>query len=133
MVNFTPSIEIERMESKAGTDALFLYASEGILVVNDSGEIVRINPSAEKLFGYDTGELIGKKIEALVPGRFAAKHSGFRNKYNENPHARAMGKGIDLFALRKDGKEFPAEISLSPYSNAEGKFIIAFIIDITMR
>ncbi|MEO6303092.1 MAG: PAS domain-containing protein, partial [Bacteroidia bacterium] len=60
------------MESKEGLDALFLYATEGILVVNDKGEIMRVNPSAEKLFGYEKDELIGKKIEVLIPQRFSA-------------------------------------------------------------
>jgi len=133
MVNFADYITGEKMESKEGIEALFLYATEGILVADESGKIIRINPSAERLFGYGNGELIGKKIEMLVPGRFASKHAGHRNKYNESPHARSMGKGMELYGLKKDGKEFPAEISLSPYSNAEGKFVIAFIIDITMR
>jgi PAS domain S-box-containing protein len=133
MVNFANYITGEYMESKEGIEALFLYATEGILVVNESGNIIRINPSAERLFRYEHGELIGKKIEVLVPGRIASKHAEHRNNYNGNPHARAMGKGIELYGLRKDGTEFPAEISLSPYSNSEGKFVIAFIIDITLR
>jgi PAS domain S-box-containing protein len=133
MTNFANYITGEKMESKEGIEALFLYATEGILVVDETGKIVRINPSGEKLFGYDKGELLGKKIEVLVPGSLAGKHADHRNKYNENPHARAMGRGLELHGLRKDGKEFPAEISLSPYSNAEGKFVIAFIIDVTLR
>src|SRR6187401_1531673 len=111
MVNFADYITGEKMESKEGIEALFLYATEGILVVDEAGKIIRINPSAERLFGYGNGELIGKKIEVLVPGRFASKHTGYRNKYNESPHARAMGKGMELYGLKKDGKEFPAEIS----------------------
>ncbi len=123
---------IRYMESKEGLDALFLYATEGILVTNDKGEITRINPSAEQLFGYEKNELIGKKIEVLIPNRFSA-HTKHRDTYNKNPHPRAMGGGIDLFGLRKDGKEIPVEVSLSPYSSAEGKFVIAFIVDITVR
>jgi PAS domain S-box-containing protein len=121
------------MEGKESLDALFLFATEGILVVNERGEIVRINPSAEKLFGYEPGELIGKTIEALVPKRFSHRHHTDRDRYNEHPHARAMGAGMELFGLRKDGSEFPVEISLSPYSSPNGKFVIAFIIDITLR
>ena len=121
------------METKQGLDALFLYATEGILVANDKGDIVRTNPSAEKLFGYETGELIGKKIEVLIPKRVSDKHIGYREKYGQNPHARSMGAGMNLFGLKKDGTEIPVEISLSPYSNAEGKFVIAFIVDITIR
>ena len=121
------------MESKQGTDALFLYATEGILVTNQQGQIIRINPSAEKLFGYGKDELLGKKVEALIPRKLAKVHESHREKYNAHPHARAMGKDIELFGLKKDGKEFPVEISLSPYSTPEGNFVIAFIIDITER
>lgn len=127
------STDLWKMESKEGLDALFLFATEGILVVDEQGHIVRINPSAEKLFGYETGELVGKTIETLVPKRFAHRHHADRDKYNGRPHARAMGAGMDLFGLRKDGTEFPVEISLSPYASPKGKFVIAFIIDITLR
>lgn len=121
------------MESKEGTDALFLYAAEGILVTNDKGEIIRINPSAEKLFGYEQDELLGKKVEILVPQRLTSRHTGHREKYAHNPHPRSMGAGIELFGLKKDGSEFPVEISLSPYSREEEKFVIAFIVDVTVR
>ncbi len=121
------------MEGKEGIDALFLYATEGILVANDKGEITRINPSAENLFGYDRNELIGKKIEVLVPRRLSARHTDHRDKFNHNPHARSMGAGMELYGLKKDGTELPVEISLSPYSTPEGKFVIAFIVDITVR
>ncbi len=120
------------MESKEGIEALFLYATEGILVVNERGSIVSINPSAERLFGYGKGELIGQGIEVLVPGRFG-KHSQHREKYTENPHPRSMGLGMELYGLKKDKSEFPVEISLSPYSSSEGKFTIGFIVDITHR
>lgn len=125
--------ELRRMESKEGIDALFLHATEGILVTDSEGRITRINPSAEKLFGYEGGELTGKKIEKLVPSRFNHQHQKNRADYVAHPHARAMGAGMDLFALKKDGSEFPVEISLSPYSSAEGNFVIAFIVDITQR
>lgn len=122
-----------KMESKEGIEALFLYATEGILVVNDAGQIIRINPSAEKLFGYDSGELINKKIEVLIPSRLSSKHTDHREKYGHNPHARSMGLGMELYGLKKNGAEFPVEISLSPYSSPEGKFVVAFIVDITIR
>lgn len=125
--------ELRRMESKEGIDALFLHATEGILVTDSEGRITRINPSAEKLFGYEAGELTGKKIETLVPSRFNHQHQQNRADYAKHPHARSMGAGMDLFALKKDGSEFPVEISLSPYSSEEGNFVIAFIVDITLR
>lgn len=121
------------MESKEGIDALFMFATEGILVVNDRGEITRINPSAEILFGYEKNELLGKKIEVLIPQRFTSQHASYREKYSQHPHARSMGAGMELYGRRKDGSELPVEISLSPYSSNEGKFVIAFIIDITLR
>lgn len=120
------------MQTKEGINALFLYATEGILITNERGEIINANPSVEKLFRYEAGELLGKKIEVLIPSRFSA-HSRHREKYNENPHARAMGAGMELYGLRKDGTELPVEISLSPYTTPEGKFVVAFIVDITLR
>ena len=119
------------METQEGIDALFLYATEGILVVNEIGEIVRINPSAEDLFGYDRNELVGKKIETLVPNRFSEKHTGYRVKFGGNPHARSMGAGMELYALKKDGQEFPVEISLSPYSSEGEKF--ESLLSLTLR
>jgi PAS domain S-box-containing protein len=126
-------LEKKNMESKEGIDALFLHATEGILVANDKGEITKANPSAERLFGYGKGELDGQKIEVLVPKRLAHRHVDHRDRYNGQPHARSMGAGMDLYGLKKDGSEFPVEISLSPYSAPEGKFVIAFIVDITVR
>lgn len=120
-------------EGREGIDALFLYATEGVLVVNERGEITRTNPSTDRLFGYEKDELIGKKIEVLVPKRFSGMHTGQREKYNHSPYARSMGGGMDLYGTKKDGSEFPVEISLSPYSTPDQKFVIAFIIDITLR
>lgn len=121
------------MDSKEGLLALFEYATEGILVANNKGEIIKINPSAEKLFGYEHDELLGKVIETLIPQKHVHKHVGQRDKFAENPHPRSMGIGMDLFAKRKDGSEFPVEVSLSPMNTKEGKYVIAFIIDITIR
>jgi len=121
------------MESKEGGDILFRHANEGILVVNEKGKIVKVNPSAERLFGYETNELLGSQMEILIPHRFAVKHDSYRKNYAKSPHARSMGSGMDLFAIKKDQSEFPVEVSLSPYSSNEGNFIVAFIIDITVR
>lgn len=114
-------------------NALFEYATEGILITNQKGEILKINPSALRLFGYNEGELIGQKIESLIPKRFASSHVEKREKYYESPKPRAMGKNIELFALKKDNSEFPVEISLSYYKKEGETFVIAFIIDITER
>ena len=123
----------DKMDSKQGIDAIFQFATEGILVTNEKSEIININPSAEKLFGYEKGELIGQKIEVLIPKRYTKKHISHRDNFQENPHARSMGEGMELFGAKKDGTEFPVEISLSPYSNQQGKFVVAFIIDISTR
>lgn len=123
----------EKMDSKEGLSALFEFATEGILVANGSGEIIKTNPATERMFGYGKGELIGKKVEVLVPARHAHKHVDHRDRYSGNPHARSMGAAMDLYAKRKDGSEFPVEISLSPFSASDGQFVIAFIIDITIR
>ncbi|MDI1234380.1 MAG: PAS domain-containing sensor histidine kinase [bacterium] len=120
-------------EGMTDNEALFQYATEGIVVVNQKSEIVRVNPSAEKLFGYLSPELVGKKIEVLIPQRFAHKHEAHRNQYIDNPHARPMGLGMDLWGLKKDGSEFPLEISLSPLQSKDERFIMAFIMDISIR
>jgi two-component system, LuxR family, sensor kinase FixL len=121
------------MTSKDGSRALFEYATEGILIVNEVGEIVAINPAAERLFGYENGELSGEKIEILLPARLGKDHVHYRATFATNPHPRAMGSGMNLNGRRKDGSELPVEISLSPYSEGTEKFVIAFIVDITNR
>lgn len=113
--------------------ALFDFATEGILVSDTSGNIQLANPSAERLFGYETGELINNKVEILIPKRFAQNHHKLREGFSKCPHARSMGNGRDLFGVTKTGREFPVEISLSPYAAGNGNFVIAFIIDISVR
>lgn len=114
-------------------DALFKHATEGIIVVDGQGIIAMINPKAQELFGYSDGELIGRKIEVLVPTRNAGRHISHREGYSHEPRARGMGKSMDLFARRKDGSEFPVEVSLSPFTTSEGQFVVSFIVDITAR
>lgn len=121
------------MEDKEGMEALFLHATEGILVANKKGEIIRMNPSSEKMFGFSKNELIGQKIEVLLPKRMEHTHLSQREGYNKTPHPRSMGSGMNLFAKRKDNSEFPVEISLSPYTKDGESFVIAFIIDISIR
>jgi PAS domain S-box-containing protein len=114
-------------------NALFEHATEGIIIADKTGMIVKANPSAEKLFGYNKGELLHQVVEDLIPTRFTGKHKEHRTHYNDNPHHRAMGKNMVLFGRRKDDSEFPVEISLSHYKNGDETFVIAFIIDITER
>jgi PAS domain S-box-containing protein len=114
-------------------NALFLHATEGIIISDSSGKILRANPAAERLFGYETDELEGCVIEDLVPRRYEKSHARHRHEYYGDPHPRSMGRNIDLFARRKDQTEFPVEISLSYYREKDELNVIAFIIDITER
>ncbi len=114
-------------ESSNHFEAFFMYATLGVLVINNSGEITTINPFALKEFGYTREELIGKKIELLVPTRFRDKHIHHREKYTEKPRNRPMGVKADLYALKKDGTEFPVQIGLGNYHFNGEEFVIAFI------
>ncbi len=115
------------------SEGIFQYTTEGIFIVDERGNIIRANPSAEKIFRYESGGLIGKKIESLIPDRFKQAHPGYRKKFHGEAKARSMGVGMDLYALRSDGSEFPVEISLSPFKNGSENFVIAFVIDISVR
>lgn len=115
-------------------EALFQNASLGMLVANEQGEIVVVNNFMVSSFGYATAdELIGKKVELLIPPRFHHHHVSDRENFNKNPQRRPMGAGRDLFGIQKSGKEFPVEVSLSSYTNEEGFFVIGFVSDITKR
>jgi PAS domain S-box-containing protein len=118
----------------ANTDrALFNHASMGIVVVNSKGAILSVNPFALKLFGYTSEELIEKPIELLIPQRYHHKHVDHRDTYIHRPKSRPMGVGMDLYAIKKDGTEFPVEVSLGNYKNNDEDFAIAFISDISVR
>ena len=121
------------MHSTPQNSALFDHSSMGIVVVNEQGEIQAINPFALKLFGYTLEEAVGKPIEILIPGRFHHNHIHHRHAYTHNPKIRPMGVGMDLFAVRKDGSEFPVEVSLGNYKNNGEENVIAFFSDITIR
>lgn len=121
------------MEIKDDLEALFNYATEGIIITDREGLIIKVNPSANKMFGYTHNELVKKKVEVLIPSKFAKSHVSHREEFQHNPHARAMGGDIDLYGKKKNGEEFPVEISLSPFEKNGEKYVIGFIIDITLR
>jgi PAS domain S-box-containing protein len=111
----------------------FELSPSGIIVIDASGAIVLANREVERLFGYESDELIGRSIDALVPERFRAKHPGFRQGFFHSPQARPMGAGRDLFGLRKDGSEIPVEIGLKPIETDRGTFVLSSVVDITAR
>lgn len=113
--------------------SLFENATEGIVLTDGSGTIVLANPSAEQIFGYDSHELIGKPIEVLIPKKFYPHHTSLRKEFYHNPSNRTMGSGRDLYAVRKNGTEFPVEVSLSHYRQNQEQYVIAFVVDITAR
>ena len=127
-------MQSELQKEKDRFEALFEYASIGIVLTDASGKIEMVNSYLLSQFGYQhKEELSGKRIEVLIPRRYEDNHVKHREQYSKKPERRSMGIGRDLFALKKDGSEFPVEVSLSNYSTVDGVFIIAFVIDITKR
>ncbi|MBI1991804.1 MAG: PAS domain S-box protein [Candidatus Omnitrophica bacterium] len=108
-------------------------APNEMIMVDREGKITLVNRQTETLFGYTREELLGQRIEVLVPERYRANHPGHRQRFFSDPKVRSMGAGRDLFGLCKDGSEIPIEIGLSPVEMPEGPMTLASIIDITER
>ncbi len=108
-------------------------APDGMVVCDDTGTILLANSQAARMFGYERSELIGKKVDALVPASIRPRHHLHVSAFTSAPRLRPMGSGLDLNGARKDGSEFPVEISLSPIQTARGLLITAGIRDITER
>ena len=125
------------VSARRRAEARFRVAVEasphGMMMVDPAGQIVLVNQEIERLFGYGRDELLGQRVEMLVPQQLRARHPQLRATFHANPQARPMGAGRDLFGRRKDGGEIPVEIGLTPIESDEGTFVLASVVDIGPR
>ena len=108
-------------------------APDAMIIVDEEGRISIVNGQTESMFGYSRDEMLGEKIEYLLPERIRSKHTGHRALFASNPDLRPMGEGLNLLGRRKDGSEFPVEISLSPVEGSGAGFVSSVIRDVTER
>lgn len=113
--------------------SVFEYASIGIILTNQQGEILLANPYAENLFGYESNELTGKFIEDLIPQNIREQHIKHRQNYGNNPRVRAMGDSYDLYGLKKDGSTFNVEVSLGYFRTQENLYVMGFVYDVSTQ
>ena len=132
----TRELEMEIDERRRAEDRFHVLvetAPTGIVIADEKGRIVEVNAQALQSFGYGREELLGQSVETLLPERLRQAHQEHRSGYMKSPHARPMGVGVELFARRKDGTQFPVEISLGPLVTKEGVLVSSTIVDITER
>lgn len=123
MLSTTP--ELARSALEAAPDAM--------IIIDESGTICYANRQVSTLFGYPHSQVIGLRVDSLMPERFRDRHHAHREEFFRNPRIRAMGQGLELYGRRADGAEFPVEISLSPIENKQGTLVAAAIRDVTQR
>lgn len=130
LIDLNQALEAEITQRKRAEDwfrALLESAPDAVIIVNADGEIVLINTQTVNVFGYTRSELLGKPIEMLIPELFHNRHLGHRTEYIAEPYVRTIGIDLELYALRKDGSQFPVEISLSPIETENGILIASAI------
>jgi PAS domain S-box-containing protein len=130
--------DLVRPLADAGLDDRVIWdvveaAPDGIVMADRDGKVLLVNQRTEELFGYDRGELLGKSVDVLLPEGLRSAHAAHRSGYAANPRTRSMGAGIELLGRRRDGSEFPVEISLSPVSGSGATAVIATVRDVTDR
>ncbi|HEV2198881.1 MAG TPA: PAS domain S-box protein [Bryobacteraceae bacterium] len=135
-ISGTSTIARDITERKRADEMLHLTveaAPNAMVMADDHGKIVLVNSQTEALFGYAREELLGRRVDILVPPKYRDRHPAYRAEFMSDPLARAMGAGRDLYGLRKDGSEFPVEIGLNPIRTAQGTWVLSAIVDITER
>lgn len=114
-------------------EGLFEASPDAVLLILADGTVQRANRQAEDVFGYTRAELVGSRVEQLIPDRFRRVHLSHRADYQSNPHRRPMGIGLSLFGLHKDGHEFPVDVTLSPLRVNQQTFVICVVRDLSKR
>ena len=125
--------ELALKQSEARLRQVVESAPNAMVMINPSGGIEMVNVQAERVFGYERAELLGKSIDMLVPERFRHNHPRLRASFFTRPVSRPMGAGRDLYGLKKDGTEFPIEIGLNPIETEQGTMVLSAIVDISSR